>query len=151
MSNRNSIIAFRLITIGFISFSAQGAVAQFDALTCSPYEHGKIKRNVPTFFCAKRGDAEAYIALMEKRRLGKISMQEAQTTLVEFRSTRDCFHIATSHISKRTLHQGKGSASYCNTLGLKATKWPSLIEAELSGDKSSIWILTHAIVPKVDK
>ena len=142
--------ALSLIACACIIFITSRALAQFDALTCAPYKHGEIKRNVPTFFCSKKEDAEAYVKIMEKRRSERISVKEAQNSLIKFRANRECFHVATSHISKRTLHQGAGSAPYCNSLGFKATKWPSLIEAELSGDKSRIWILTHAIVPEVE-
>ena len=150
MINKYSRHALSWIACAFSVLVTSSAVAQFDALTCAPYKHGEIKRNVPTFFCSKKQDAEAYIDIMEKRRSKKISATEAQDFLIKFRANRECFHVATSHISKRTLHQGAGNASYCGSLGLKATKWPSLIEAELSGDKSRIWILTHAIVPEVE-
>lgn len=147
MINRKILYGSFLIACTVLVFNADGALAEFNALTCAPYKHGDIKKNVPTFFCAKREDAEAYIDLMRKRRLNQISDNEAHRTLLDFRSTRECFHVATTHISTRTLHQGEGSASYCNSIDLKATKWPSLIEAVLTGDKSKIWILTHAIVP----
>ena len=145
----NEVLAYvhLLIACTVLVFNANGALAEFNALTCAPYKHGDIKKNVPTFFCAKREDAEAYIDLMRKRRLNQISDKQAHRTLLDFRSTRECFHVATTHMSTRTLHQGEGSASYCNAIDLKATKWPSLIEAVLTGDKSKIWILTHAIVP----
>ena len=107
----------------------------------------RYQKNVPTFFCAKREDAEAYIDLMRKRRLNQISDKQAHRTLLDIRSTRECFLVSTSHMSTRTLHRGEGNASYCNAIDLKATKWPSLIEAVLTGDKSKIWSLTHALVP----
>lgn len=124
--------------------------AQFDVLTCSPYIHGELKKSVPTFFCAKKADAQSYIDIMEKRRLNKISQQESRKALSEFRKSRECFYITTSHISQRTLHQGAEAATYCKAIGFESTKWPSLIEAQLTGDKSLIWILTHAIVPPVE-
>ncbi len=151
MIYRKNLRGFFLTACTVIVFNATGALAEFNALTCAPYKHGEIKQNVPTFFCAKREDAEAYIDLMRKRRLNEISDKEAHRTLLEFRSTRECFHVATTHMSTRTLHQGEGSASYCDAISLKATKWPSLIEAILTGDKSKIWILTHAIVPPAEE
>ncbi|MGB0553442.1 MAG: hypothetical protein ACPGQV_12880 [Alphaproteobacteria bacterium] len=140
----------RLIIILMISILSWPASAQYDALTCAPYVHGEAKLKVPTFFCAKREDAEAYIDVMERRRLKKITRKEGGRLLAEFQQTRECFHIATSHTSRRTLHQGVEAAPHCKSLGLKATKWPSLIEAELTGDKSKIWILTNALVPPVE-
>ena len=134
MINRKILYGSSLVACTVLVFNADGALAEYNALTCAPYKHGDIKKNVSTFFCAKRKDAQAYIDLMRKRRLNQISDNEAHRTLADFRSTR-------------TLHQGEGSASYCNSIDLKATKWPSLIEAVLTGDKSKIWILTHAIVP----
>ncbi len=140
----------KLITIVMILVHAWPASAQFDALTCAPYVHGEVKLKVPTFFCAKREDAEAYIDVMERRRLKKITREEGGKLLAEFQQTRECFHISTSHTSRRTLHQGVEPAPYCKSLGLNATQWPSLIEAELTGDKSKIWILTNALVPSVE-
>tara|TARA_E500000331_G_scaffold87521_1_gene83086 strand:- start:105 stop:578 length:474 start_codon:yes stop_codon:yes gene_type:complete len=139
----------RLILILIISILSWPTWAQYDALTCAPYVHGEAKLKVPTFFCAKREDAEAYIDVMERRRLKKITRKEGGKLIAEFQRTRECFHIATSHTSRRTLHQGVGAAPHCQTLGLKSTKWPSLIEAELTGDKSKIWILTNALVPPI--
>lgn len=139
----------RFFLITLFSLIAAPTHAQFDALTCAPYIHGEEKKSVPTFFCAKREDAEAYIDLMEKRRLNQITRTEGQKLLKQLSDTRECFHITTSHTSRKTLHQGADFAPHCKELGLKATKWPSLIEAELSGDQSKIWILTHAIVPPV--
>ena len=140
----------RLILILIISILSWPASARYDALSCAPYVHGETKLKVPTFFCTKREDAEAYIDVMERRRLKKITRKEGGQLLAEFQQTRECFHVATSHTSRRTLHQGVGSAAHCKTLGLKATKWPSLIEAKLTGDKSKIWILTNALVPPVE-
>ena len=151
MINSKLLYAFRMVICCALVFSATAAFAEFNALTCAPYKHGEVKRNVPTFFCAKQEDAEAYIDLMQKRRLNKITDKEAHLTLLEFRDTRECFHVATTHMSTRTLHQGEGSASHCDAIDLKATKWPSLIEAVLTGDKSKIWILTHAIVPPIEE
>lgn len=140
----------RLLPIVMISILSWPALAQFDGLTCAPYVHGKVKLKVPTFFCTKREDANAYIDVMERRRLKKITREEGGKLLVEFQQTRECFHIVTSHTSRRTLHQGGQTAPYCKSLGLEATKWPSLIEAELTGDKSKIWILTNALVPPIE-
>lgn len=125
--------------------------AQFSALTCAPYVHDELKEKVPTFFCVKKEDAFAYIELMEQNRLGKLSEKESRETLAGFRESKECFYVTTSHTSRRTLHQGTETAPYCKKVNFEATKWPSLIEAELLDDGSLIWILTNALVPPVDK
>jgi hypothetical protein len=140
----------RLILIVMISILSWSASAQFDALTCAPYVHGEAKLKVPTFFCTKREDADAYINVMERRRLKKITREEGGKLLMDFQQTRECFNIVTSHTSRRTLHQSFETAPYCKSLGLEATKWPSLIEAELTGDNSQIWVLTNALVPPIE-
>ena len=104
MINRKILYESFLIACTVLVFNADGALAEFNALTCAPYKHGDIKKNVPTFFCAKREDAEAYIDLMWKRRLNQISDNEAHRTLLDS-PTRSFM----SPISTRTLHQGEGA------------------------------------------
>ena len=88
-------------------FNAPGTLAELNILTCAHYKHGEIKQNVPTFFCAKREDAKAYIDLMRKQRLNQISNLEAHRRLLDFRSTRECFHFATTHMCDPHLESGR--------------------------------------------
>lgn len=130
-----------------LAISAGAAFAQFNEDTCKPYRHGEVRSQSPTMFCETREDAQAYIDLIELRRTNKISVEEGRKALAEFRMTRECVYALTSHISRRTLHKATEEAPYCKKLGFPATKWPSLIEAELSGDGAKIWIITYADVP----
>ena len=125
------------------------AIAESTPIACQPYVHGKLRETLPTFFCLKREDANAFIELMEARRLEKISQKEARIRMAEFQSTKECFFFATQHTSIRTVHQGQEAGKICDSFGMGSTKWPSLIEAELAGDQSTIWVLTNAIVPPV--
>ena len=64
---------------------------------------------------------------------------------------KEGFFVVTQHTSIRTLHKGREPGTICSSVGLGSTKWPSLLEARLSGDQSTIWVLTNAIVPPVGK
>lgn len=148
-------MTFRLPSViavaSVVGLLASPASAQFDEQTCKPYRHGETRAQTPTMFCEKKADALAYIDLMERRRTNQISLEDGRKALAEFRETRECVYALTSHISRHTLHQGSEKAPYCQKLGFGATKWPSLIEAELTGDGGIIWVITHAIVPPAEK
>ena len=151
---------FRLTKIGLFivvaATSAAGtdfeiAIAKSTPISCQPYVHGKLRKSVPTFFCLKKEDAKAFIKLLEDQRLKRISEKDATVRSAEFQSTKECFFVVTQHTSIRTLHKGREPGTICSSVGLGSTKWPSLLEARLSGDQSTIWVLTNAIVPPVGK
>lgn len=127
------------------------AIANSTPIACQPYVHGKLRKPLPTFFCMKKEDASAFIELLKDQRLKRISQKDAALHLAEYQSTKECFFVTTQHTSIRTVHQEKEPGSICNSLGLGSTKWPSLLEARLSGDQSTIWVLTNAMVPPVAK
>lgn len=134
-----------------LAMAAAPAFAQFDEVACKPYKHGELREQTPTMFCEKKADALAYIELMEKRRTEQISLEDGRKALAEFRKTRECIYAFTSHVSRQTLHKASEAAPYCRKAGFDATKWPSLVEAELSEDGTKIWVITHAVVPPVEK
>ena len=139
------------VSVAMVGPSIEIAIAASTPLACQPYVNGKLRETLPTFFCLKREDANALIELMEARRLEKISQQEARIRMAVFQSTTECFFVATQHTSIRTVHQGQETGKICDSFGMGSTKWPSLIEAELVGDQSTIWVLTNAIVPPVEQ
>ena len=81
------------------------AIAESTPIACQPYVHGKLREMLPTFFCLKREDANAFIELMEARRLEKISQKKARIRMAEFQSTKECFFVATQHTSPQEQHQ----------------------------------------------
>lgn len=131
--------------------SIEIAIAESTEIDCQPNVYGKLRETLPTFFCLKRKYANAFIELMEARRLEKISQKEARIRMAEFQSTTECVFVATQHTSIRTFHQGQEAGKIGDSFGIGSTKWPSLIEAELTGDQSTIWVLTNAIVPPVEQ
>ena len=140
-----------LIAVLMTSLPSAPLFAQGMPISCKPYVHGELREKLPTFFCPQKADALSYIELMERRRTEELTREEAQKVLAEFQRTRECFYVETSHVSRRTIHQGVGDSKLCEAQGLGATEWPSLIEAELSGDGTTIWVLTNALVPALEK
>ena len=138
-------------TASAVGMDIEIAIAKSTPIACQPYVHGKLRKSLPTFFCLRKEDATAFIELLEDQRLKRISEENAKVRMAEFQSTKECFFVATQHTSIRTLHQGQEPAKICSSFGLGSTKWPSLLEARLSGDQSTIWVLTNAIVPPVEK
>ncbi len=120
-------------------------------MDCRPYVHGKLRENSVTFFCLEEKAARAYLRVFDRRRAKEITREEAERLLLRYRDEYSCLFGPVSHISRRTLVQGSESAPLCRRTGEKATKWPSLVEAELSGDGTPIWVLTNAIVPPPEK
>ncbi|MDP7391666.1 MAG: hypothetical protein QGH07_07465 [Alphaproteobacteria bacterium] len=142
---------FAADSVAMVGLSIEIAIAASTPIACQPYVNGKLRETLSTFFCLKREDANALIELMEAPRLEKISQKEARIRMAEFQSTKECFFVATQHTSIRTVHQGQEAGKIYDSFGMDSTKWPSLIEAELAGDQSTIWVLTNAIVPPVEQ
>ena len=138
-------------SVAMVGPSIEIAIAASTPLACQPYVSGKLRETLPTFFCLKREDANALIELMEARRLEKIFQKEARIRMAEFQSTMECFFVATQHTSIKTVHQGQETVKICDSFGMGSTKWPSLIEAELAGNQSTIWFLTNTIAPPIEQ
>ena len=138
------------VSVAMVGPSIEIAIAASTPLACQPYENGKLRETLPTFFCLKREDANALIELMDARRLEKIFQKESRIRMVEFQSTKECFFVATQHTSIRTVHQWQEAVKICDSFGMGSTKWPSVIEAELAGNQSTIWVLTNAIAPLIE-
>ena len=139
------------VAAAMVGASIEIAIAESTEIDCQPNVYGKLRETPPTFFCLKRKYANAFIELIEARRLEKISQKEALIRMAEFQLTTECFFVATQRTSIRTVHQGQEAGKICDSFGMGSTKWPSLIEAELAGDQSTIWVLTNAIVPPVEQ
>ena len=60
------------VSVAMVGPSIEIAIAASTPLACQPYEKGKLRETLPTFFCLKREDANALIELMDARRLEKI-------------------------------------------------------------------------------
>jgi len=137
--------------VGSYAFDLPSAFGQSTPIACQPYVHGELRETLPTFFCLKKEDANAFVQLLEDRRLKRISDKQAKARMSTFQATKECYFVATQHTSVRTVHQGQEPGKICDSFGLGSTKWPSLVEAQLAGDRSTIWVLTNAIVPPVEK
>ena len=122
-------------------------VAQQNVMDCRPYMHGDLRPNSLAFFCLKEEGARAYIAVFEGKRTGELTKQQARERFTALQGIHDCIFAEVSHISRRTVIKATGPAPYCKKFGKPATVWPSLVEAELSGDGAQIWVLTNALVP----
>ena len=105
------------------------------------------RKNSATFFCTEKKHATDYLDILDGRRLESIDSEEAGRRIAKLRNKSDCYYIAVTHKSRITLRQGTEPSEYCKDLGFGATRWPSLVEAELTGDGATIWVITNAIVP----
>jgi hypothetical protein len=123
------------------------ASTQVSVLNCKPYVHGELRKNSATFFCTEKKHATDYLDILDGRRLESIDSEEAGRRIAKLRNKSDCYYIAVTHKSRITLRQGTEPSEYCKDLGFGATRWPSLVEAELTGDGATIWVITNAIVP----
>lgn len=139
------------VSVAMVGRSIEIATAASIPLASQPYVNGRLRETLPTFFCLKREDANALIELMEARRLEKTFQKEARIRMTEFQSTKECFFVATQHMSIRTVHQGQEAVKICDSFGMGSTKWPNLIEAELAGNQSTIWVLVNAIAPPIEQ
>ena len=139
------------VSVAMVGPSIEIAIAASTPLACQPYVKGKLRETLPTFFCLKREDANALIELMKALRLEKIFQKEARIRMAAFQSTNECFFVATQHTSIKTFHQGQEAVKICDSFGMGSTKWPSLIEAELAGNQTTIWVLTNTIAPPIEQ
>ena len=64
------------VSVAMVGPSIEIAIAASTPLACQPYENGKLRETLPTFFCLKREDANALIELMDARRFEKIFQKE---------------------------------------------------------------------------
>ena len=126
------------VSVAMVGPSIEIAIAASTPIACQPYLNNKLRETLPTFFCLKREDANALIELTEARRLEKILQKEARIRMAVFQSTTECFFVATQHTSIRTVDQGQEAGKICDPFGMGSAKWPSLIEAKLAGDQSTI-------------
>ena len=142
---RNSVLAAGLAAM--MTLPAVEAAAQQNVMDCRPYVHGNLRQNSLAFFCLKEESARVYFAVFEGERKGELTKQQARERFADLQGKHDCIFAEVSHISRRTVIKATESAPYCEKFGKQATEWPSLIEAELSGDSAQIWVLTNAVVP----